>query len=158
MNRKILHTPDGVRDLYGEECRRKRQLELKLHDVLNSFGYQDIETPTFEYFDVFGRETGTIPYYQAVANDFTAIIRPEWLNRSGILKEESDTGSAYYVFNDHAVLDVAPEYVGYREYTDEQFDYNWRAREVDDPNLEPDWGDKQAFSYNIEKAADLSVL
>jgi hypothetical protein len=24
--------------------------------------------------------------------------------------------------------------VGYREYTDEQFDYNWRAREVDDPN------------------------
>ena len=99
------------------------------------------------------RETGTIPYYQAVANDFTAIIRPEWLNRSGILKEESDTGSAYYVFNDHAVLDVAPEYVGYREYTDEQFDYNWRAREVDDPNLEPAWSDKQAFSYSIAAVA-----
>ena len=70
-----------------------------------------------------------------------------------LLKEESDTGSAYYVFNDHAVLDVAPEYVGYREYTDEQFDYNWRAREVDDPNLEPDWSDKQAFSYSIAAVA-----
>ena len=99
------------------------------------------------------RETGTIPYYQAVANDFTAIIRPEWLNRSGIMKEETDTGYAYYVFNDHAVLDVAPEYVGYREYTDEQFDYNWRAREVDDPNLEPAWSDKQAFSYSIAAVA-----
>ncbi len=99
------------------------------------------------------RETGTIPYYQAVENDFSTIVRPEWFNQSGILKEESDTGYAYYVFKDHAVLDVAPEYVGYREYTDEQFDYNWRAREIDDPNLEPAWSDKQAFSYNIAEVA-----
>lgn len=99
------------------------------------------------------RETGTLPYYQAVENDFTKIVRPEWFNQSGIMKEETDTGYAYYVFNDHAVLDVAPEYVGYREYTDEQFDYNWRAREVDDPNLEPAWGDKQAFSYSIAAVA-----
>ena len=82
MNRKILHTPDGVRDLYGEECRRKRQLELKLHDVLNSFGYQDIETPTFEYFDVFGRETGTIPsaelykFFDKEGN--TLVLRPDF--------------------------------------------------------------------------------
>jgi len=99
------------------------------------------------------RETGTLPYYQAVENDFTKIVHPEWFNQSGIMKEETDTGYAYYVFNDHAVLDVAPEYVGYREYTDEQFDYNWRAREVDDPNLEPAWGDKQAFSYSIAAVA-----
>ena len=99
------------------------------------------------------RETGTIPYYRAEANDFSTIVRPEWFNQSGILKEEPDTGSAYYVFNDHAVLDVAPEYVGYREYTDEQFDYNWRARETDDPNLEPAWGDKQAFSDSIAAVA-----
>ena len=99
------------------------------------------------------RETGTLTYYQAVETDFTPIVRPEWFNQSGILKEESDTGYAYYVFNDHAVLDVAPELVSYREYTEEQFDYNWRAREVDDPNLEPDWGDKQAFSYNIASVA-----
>ena len=99
------------------------------------------------------RETGTIPYYQAVANDFSVIARPEWFNRSEILKEESDTGYAYYVFNDHAVLDVAPEYVGYSEYTDEPFDYNWHAREVDDPNMEPAWGDMQAFSCRIAAVA-----
>ena len=99
------------------------------------------------------RETGTIQYYQAAANDFTAIVRPEWFNRSEILNKESDTGYAYYVFNDHAVLDVAPEYIGYREYTDEQFDYNWRAREIDDTNLEPAWGDRQAFSYSIAEVA-----
>ena len=115
-------------------------------EIIPQDGYEIIVADEF-------RETGTIQYYQAVANDFTMIARPEWFNQSGILKEESDTGFAYYVFKDHAVLDVAPEYVGYREYTDEQFDYNWRAREVDDPNLEPAWSDKQAFSFNIAEVA-----
>ena len=61
MNQKILHTPEGVRDIYGEECERKQILEGKLHGVLASFGYRDIETPTFEFFDVFGSDVGTIP-------------------------------------------------------------------------------------------------
>ena len=61
MNRKILHTPDGVRDLCGAECRRKHALEAALHKVLFSYGYRDIETPTFEYFDVFGNEVKTTP-------------------------------------------------------------------------------------------------
>ena len=32
----------------------------RLHDVLHAYGYQDIQTPTFEYFDVFRKEIGTI--------------------------------------------------------------------------------------------------
>ena len=47
MNQKILHTPEGVRDIYGEECERRQVLEQKLHRVLASYGYRDIETPTF---------------------------------------------------------------------------------------------------------------
>ena len=42
MNQKILHTPEGVRDIYGEECARKKILEKRLHGVLASYGYQDI--------------------------------------------------------------------------------------------------------------------
>lgn len=61
MNQKILHTPEGVRDIYGGECKRKQVLERRLQQVLASFGYQEIETPTFEYFDVFGSDVGTIP-------------------------------------------------------------------------------------------------
>ena len=29
--------------------------------MVHSYGYQDIETPTFEFFDVFSREVGTTP-------------------------------------------------------------------------------------------------
>lgn len=55
-----LHTPEGVRDIYNTECRKKLTTQEKLHDVLHAYGYQDIQTPTFEYFDVFRKEIGTI--------------------------------------------------------------------------------------------------
>lgn len=55
-----LHTPEGVRDIYNSECRKKLTIQEKLHDILHVYGYQDIQTPTFEYFDVFRKEIGTI--------------------------------------------------------------------------------------------------
>lgn len=55
-----LHTPEGVRDIYSTECRKKLTIQEKLHHLLHLYGYQDIQTPTFEYFDVFRKEIGTI--------------------------------------------------------------------------------------------------
>lgn len=54
-----LHTPEGVRDIYNKECEIKLTLQKKLSTVLHSYGYQDIQTPTFEYFDVFRKEIGS---------------------------------------------------------------------------------------------------
>ena len=82
MNQKILHTPEGVRDIYGEECARKKILEKRLHGVLASYGYQDIETPTFEFFDVFGSDVGTIPskdlYKFFDREGHTLVLRPDF--------------------------------------------------------------------------------
>lgn len=61
MSKPLVHTPEGVRDIYGEEYLRKLMVEEKLHHSLRSYGYQDIQTPTFEFFDVFSREIGTTP-------------------------------------------------------------------------------------------------
>ncbi len=55
-----LHTPEGVRDIYNSECKKKLAVQNKLHQLLHLYGYQDIQTPTFEYFDVFRKEIGTI--------------------------------------------------------------------------------------------------
>jgi len=55
-----LHTPEGVRDVYNSECKQKLALQEKLLNNLYLFGYQDIQTPTFEYIDVFRKEIGTI--------------------------------------------------------------------------------------------------
>ncbi len=59
--KKLVHTPDGVRDIYGEEYRRKLLIEENVKKVIRSYGYEEIQTPTFEYFDVFSKEIGTTP-------------------------------------------------------------------------------------------------
>ena len=57
MKKKLLHTPEGVRDIYGRECRRKNAVEEALKHVLELYGYQEIETPSFEFFDIFNSDT-----------------------------------------------------------------------------------------------------
>ncbi|MHB8170189.1 MAG: ATP phosphoribosyltransferase regulatory subunit [Thermincolia bacterium] len=42
--------PTGVRDILPEEAWRKRQLEDKFYRVFRSWGYQEVLTPTFEYY------------------------------------------------------------------------------------------------------------
>ena len=81
MYRQILHTPEGVRDIYNEECRRKNHVQQVLHQVFHSYGYEDIQTPTFEFFDVFSREVGTVPsrelfkFFDREGN--TLVLRPD---------------------------------------------------------------------------------
>lgn len=61
MSQRLLHTPEGVRDIYGKEYEEKLYVERQLKDCIHLYGYRDIQTPTFEFFDVFSREIGTTP-------------------------------------------------------------------------------------------------
>ena len=61
MENKLLHTPEGVRDIYNDECEKKHALLSRMRSVIHSFGYRFIETPTFEFSDIFGNEVGTTP-------------------------------------------------------------------------------------------------
>lgn len=61
MNKKLLHTPEGVRDIYGKEYATKLYVETKLHDMIEKYGYEDIQTPSFEFFDIFSKDIGTTP-------------------------------------------------------------------------------------------------
>ena len=82
MENRLLHTPDGVRDSYGSEYRRKLELQLKLHEILEKFKFQDIETPSFEYFDIFANEIGTTPsnelYKFFDKDNNTLVLRPDF--------------------------------------------------------------------------------
>ncbi|MEI3338899.1 MAG: ATP phosphoribosyltransferase regulatory subunit [Eubacterium sp.] len=81
MRNQLLHTPEGVRDIYNDECERKIILEDKLLEVLKSYGYHPIQTPTFEFFDIFGKEIGTTPskdlykFFDREGN--TLVLRPD---------------------------------------------------------------------------------
>ncbi len=78
---QLLHTPEGVRDIYGSEFIQKFELQQQLYHLLAAEGYQGIETPTFEFFDVFSREVGTVPsrelykFFDREGN--TLVLRPD---------------------------------------------------------------------------------
>ena len=50
--------PDGVQDYMPRECAIKRGLEEKLRQELKANGFKEVETPSFEYFDVFSKGIG----------------------------------------------------------------------------------------------------
>ena len=81
MKEKLLHTPEGVRDIYNSECKKKTALERKLHQVLALYGYQDIETPAFEFFDIFNSDTGTVSSREMFKffdrDNNTLVLRPD---------------------------------------------------------------------------------
>ncbi len=82
MKEQLLHTPEGVRDIYGEEFERKIKIESLLHEKIMSYGYHDIQTPSFEFFDVFSNEIGTTPskelykFFDKEGN--TLVLRPDF--------------------------------------------------------------------------------
>lgn len=81
MENKLLHTPEGVRDIYNDECERKQFILSEMRKVIHSYGYRFIETPTFEFFDIFGKEVGTTPskdlykFFDREGN--TLVLRPD---------------------------------------------------------------------------------
>ncbi len=82
MKGKLLHTPEGVRDIYGAEYEKKLCIQDKLHHELKRYGYQDIQCPTFEFFEIFSNRIGTIPskelykFFDKEGN--TLVLRPDF--------------------------------------------------------------------------------
>lgn len=81
MQDKLLQTPDGVRDTYDVECKKKRKVLHEIHNVLELYSYHDIETPTFEFFDIFNRDKGSAPsnemYKFFDRDNNTLVLRPD---------------------------------------------------------------------------------
>lgn len=77
----LLHTPEGVRDIYNTDCARKLFIEDKMHQVIRSYGFMDIEAPSFEYFDIFNKERGSVAskemykFFDREGN--TLVLRPD---------------------------------------------------------------------------------
>ena len=81
MAASLLHTPEGVRDIYGKECVRKLAVQERISSVFRLYGYEDIETPTFEYFDIFNKERGSVTSQEMFKffdrDNNTLVLRPD---------------------------------------------------------------------------------
>lgn len=81
MDNQLLHTPDGVRDIYRNECLRKTAVQDGIKKVFHLYGYEDIETPTFEFFDIFNKERGSVTSQEMFKlfdrDNHTLVLRPD---------------------------------------------------------------------------------
>ena len=81
MNLNMYHTPEGVRDISPSEYREKISTRDALIDVIIKDGFNILETPSFEYFEVFANNSGITPskelykFYDKAGN--TLVLRPD---------------------------------------------------------------------------------
>ena len=53
MKNYKLHVPEGFKDTYGMEILIKKELENRVLNCFNHYGYIHIKTPTVEYIDLY---------------------------------------------------------------------------------------------------------
>ncbi|MFY9178015.1 MAG: ATP phosphoribosyltransferase regulatory subunit [Caldicoprobacterales bacterium] len=75
------HIPEGLQDCMPEECFNKRRIENIIRRVFFSRGYDEIETPVFEYLDVFTNNNGSIEQDQMLKivgpGNHILVMRPD---------------------------------------------------------------------------------
>ena len=78
----MIHTPEGVRDIIPSELQKKLETAEKLLKVIRGSGFSLMQTPSFEYFDVFANNIGLTPsrelykFYDKEGN--TLVLRPDF--------------------------------------------------------------------------------
>ena len=81
MAMELFHTPEGVRDIYDKECARKLTVQREIGRVFDQYGYEDIETPAFEFFDIFAKERGSVTSREMFKffdrDNNTLVLRPD---------------------------------------------------------------------------------
>ena len=79
---ELLHTPEGLWDHYGADYAQYETVQALIGETMHRYGYEDIKTPTFEFFDVFSRQIGTTPsreLYKFFDKDGnTLVLRPDF--------------------------------------------------------------------------------
>ncbi len=79
---QLIHTPAGVRDVFGDEYERKNILMKEVGRLFSAYGYRYIQTPTIEYYPVFDEDKGTMHgsrlFRMIDADGHTLVLRPDF--------------------------------------------------------------------------------
>lgn len=124
MNPLKKRLPEGVQDFAPAECARKRTLEQTLRETFDMHGFLEVETPSFEFFDVFSKGVGAYTQEQLIKffdlKGRILVLRPDMT--VPIARMAADTGGRFfYVQKAFAVGDYN---IGQRgEYTQAGVEY-----------------------------------
>src|SRR5690554_5864174 len=75
------HTPEGIQDFLPDECYNKRKIEDILRRLFYLSGYNEVDTPIFEYLDVFSGNKASVEqekmYRFFEPGTRTMVLRPD---------------------------------------------------------------------------------
>lgn len=81
MNNNRLHTPEGVRDFLVKDSKEKNIIEQRVLSVFHRYGFEYIQSPTLEYYEVFSDERGNVDpkkmYKLIDRNGSILVLRPD---------------------------------------------------------------------------------
>ncbi len=81
MVNKRKFIPEGVEDINASEFEKKELIQSKVKEVFKRFGYRQIQTPTFEYYDLFSEIESAIDtedmYKLIDASGKILVLRPD---------------------------------------------------------------------------------
>ena len=103
-----MNIPEGLNDLLPEEVFKRRFLENQISKVFTEWGYQEIITPTFEFYEMLSKGAGSIKKKEMIKffdrKGNIVALRPEMTTpiarvTSTKLKEEPKPLRFYYISN-----------------------------------------------------------
>jgi histidyl-tRNA synthetase len=62
-----MQRPKGTRDLFGDELAASRHVEEATREVFRRYGYEEVDTPIFENFELFEKKSGSTVIKQVYA-------------------------------------------------------------------------------------------
>ena len=81
MSNWRLHTPEGTTDLLPSLCMKKNELENDILNVFGSYGYDTVEVPVMQFYDVYSTSAGKIEqeimYKFFDAENRITVLRPD---------------------------------------------------------------------------------
>lgn len=81
FDKSLLFIPEGVRDVYGKECLEREYIRRMIQKEMKLYGFSDIRTPSYEFFDIFNKERGTVDSTQMFKffdrYNNTLVLRPD---------------------------------------------------------------------------------
>ena len=83
MNKQIVQPVKGTRDFYPEQMAFRNYLYGKIREFAEKFGYQEVDGPILEYFDLYANKTSQEilegqTFTISARGEQTIILRPEF--------------------------------------------------------------------------------
>ena len=114
MDKYKKHVPEGVEDCLSAECYIKKTIENALRQQFIVSGYDEIETPTYEHFDVFQSGVGSYIQESMIkfvdSNGRIIVLRPDLtvpIARVAATKLKNMPQRLFYIQNSFAAAEPA---------------------------------------------------